>query len=83
MSVSFKPIKCNNAYRFLRKKKNKQWHSHTLHRDYPKNPKGKIQLRAFTALLVSFIALYRMFTIQYKVFTNLRNHSSKTRISKP
>ena len=33
-------------------------------------PKGKTNFYNFTTLFVSFIALYRMFTIQYKVFTN-------------
>ena len=37
----------------------------------------------FTVVFVSFISLYRMFTIQYKVFTNLLNVNSKTRIRKP
>ena len=46
--------------------------------------KGKINfLRASLALFVSFIALYKMFTIQYKVSTNLRNPNSKTGIRKP
>ena len=46
--VSFKHVKCNNAYRFLRKIENRQCHSHIVHRDYPRNPKGKNQLRAST-----------------------------------
>ena len=46
--------------------------------------KGKTSfLRASLALFVSFIALYKMFTIQYKVSTNLQNPNSKTRIRKP
>ena len=46
--------------------------------------KGKTSfLRASLALFVSFIALYKMFTIQYKVSTNLRNPNSKTGIRKP
>ena len=46
--------------------------------------KGKTNfLRASLALFVSFIALYKMFTIQYKVSTNLQNLNSKTRIRKP
>ena len=47
-------------------------------------PKGKTSfLRASLALFVSFIALYKMFTIQYKVSTNLQNPNSNTQIRKP
>ena len=47
-------------------------------------PKGKTSfLRASLALFVSFIALYKMFTIQYKVSTNLQNPNSNTGIRKP
>ena len=46
--------------------------------------KGKTSfLRASLALFVSFIALYKMFIIQYKVSTNLRNPNSNTGIRKP
>ena len=52
---------------------------------YPGNPEGKklafLELRL--ALFVSFIALYKLFTIQYKVSTNLRNPNSNTRIRIP
>ena len=40
-------------------------------------------LRTSLALFVSFIALYKMFKIQYKVSTNLRNPNSNTGIRKP
>ena len=51
---------------------------------YPENPEGKTDfLRASLALFVSFIALYKMFTIQYKVSTNLQNPNSNTGIRKP
>jgi hypothetical protein len=47
-------------------------------------PKGKTSiLRASLALFVSFIALYKMFRIQYKLSTNLLNSNSNTRIRKP
>ena len=47
-------------------------------------PKGKtIFLRASFALFVSFIELYKMFSIKYKVSTNLVNPNSKTKIRKP
>ena len=52
---------------------------------YPGNPKGKkpafLELRL--ALFVSFIALYKMFTIQYKVSTNLGNPNSNSEIRMP
>ena len=54
--VSFKPVKCNNAYRFLSKTKNKQWHSHTIHREYLRNPEWKNKLRASSLSL--FLSLY-------------------------
>ena len=51
---------------------------------YPGTPKGKTNfLRASLALFVSFIALYKMFTIQYKASNNLRNPNSNTEIRKP
>jgi hypothetical protein len=47
-------------------------------------PKGKTSfLRVSLALFVSFIALYKMFTIQYKVSTNLQNPNFNTGIRKP
>ena len=47
-------------------------------------PKGKTSfLRASLALFASFIALYKFFTIQYKVSTNLRNPNSNIGIRKP
>ena len=36
--------------------------------------------QSFTTLFVSFILLFRIFAIQYKVFTKLQNHDSKTGI---
>ena len=58
--------------------------THKYTKIYPRNPKGKtIFLRASLALFVSFIALYKMFTIQYKVSTNLWNPNSNTGIRKP
>ena len=52
---------------------------------YPGNPKGKKPtfLELHLALFVSFIALYKMFTIQYKVSTNLQNPNSNIGIRKP
>ena len=48
---------------------------------YLETLKGKTNfLRASLALFVSFIALYKMFIIQYKVSTNLRNPNSNTGI---
>jgi hypothetical protein len=43
----------------------------------------KPSFRASPLSFVSFIALYRMFTIQYKVFTDLRNPNYKFKIIKP
>ena len=73
---------------FLSKKKKKnitQWHSHTNTQRFTlETPKGITSfLRVSLALFVSFIALYKMFKIQYKVSTNLRNPNSNTGIRKP
>ena len=35
MGVSFKLLKCNNAYKFLRITQIRQWHSHIIHKDLP------------------------------------------------
>ena len=52
---------------------------------YPGNPEGKkpafLELRL--ALFVSFIALYKMFTIQSKISTNLRNPHPNSGIRMP
>ena len=47
--VSFKPIKCNNAYRFLIKIDNKQCHSHTVHK-LPEKPWREKQYKVFSDL---------------------------------
>ena len=52
---------------------------------YLGNPEGKKPafLELHLALFVSFIALYKMFTIQYKVSANLRNPNSNSGIRMP
>ena len=68
-------------------KQNQTLHNgiHTqIHRDLPWKPwREKPTFLELHSLSFSFIALYKMFTIQYKVSTNLRNPNSNSEIRMP
>ena len=59
--------------------------THKYTKIYPGNPEGKKPafLELHLALFVSFIALYKIFTIQYKISTNLQNPNSNSKIRNP
>ena len=57
--------------------------THNTHRLPWKPRREKLDFRASPLSFVSFITLYRRFTIQYKGFTDLRNPNSKSRIREP
>ena len=58
---------------------------HNYTQIYPGNPEGKKPafLELHLALFVLFITLYKMFTIQSKVSTNLQNPNSNSKIRMP
>ena len=70
-------------YIFLHKTKNKKCHSHTLQIDLPWKPQKEKPNQSFIVLFVSFIALFQLFTIEYKVLSNLQNPNFNRGIRKP